>query len=168
MRKFINYSLVTIILVAIGYFAYFKLNASKKGDLAPNFKTQLVDGSSFELKNLEGEYVLLNFWGSWCEPCRKENPTIVRLSGKYGSKLTIVTVALEKNEDSWRKIAEKQGFSWKNQIVEKTQFVMMSPIAKLYGVSSIPSKFLIDPEGRIMEADGFYEIEKILDLKFTE
>lgn len=144
------------------------MNASGKGDDAPNFKSKLIDGSPFELEKLEGGYVLLNFWGSWCSPCRKENPTLVRLNDKYKGKLTVVSIALEKNGDNWKNITEEQGISWKHQIVEETQFVMMSSIAKLYGVSSIPSKFLIDPDGRIMDVAEFSAIETTLDKIFSE
>jgi len=94
-------------------------------------------------------------------PCLKESPELVVLHKKHSEKLTIVSIALEKNGKSWRKAVAKYGYTWKNQIVDQNKFVMLSEIARKYGVSEIPAKFLISPEGKLM---GRYSFEQIDDL----
>ena len=126
---------------------YTKLSAADKGDIAPDFEATLVDGTAFKLSDLKGGYVLLDFWGSWCPPCLKESPDLAALHNKHSDKLTIVSVALEKNQNTWKKAVTKYGYTWKNQIVQKNKFVMLSEIARKYGVTEIPAKFLISPEG---------------------
>ncbi|MBL4624413.1 MAG: hypothetical protein JKY42_04650 [Flavobacteriales bacterium] len=79
---------------------------------------------------------------------------------KYPDKLTIVTVALEKEYDRGKAAAEKDGFVWKHQIVEETHFVIHSGIAQHYGISEIPAKFLISPEGELPPKMTFNEIDK--------
>lgn len=85
---------------------------------------------------------------------------MVELHQNYSNILTIVTVALEKDSLSWKKAVQKDGFIWKNQIVHQNKFIMMSSIARKYGVSEIPSKFLISPEGKLM---GKYSFKQIND-----
>ena len=125
---------IIAIVVILSYF-YYKNSGINDGEQAPDFETILVDGSVFRLSNLRGKYVLLDFWGSWCPPCRKENLELVELHQNYSNILTIVTVALEKDSLSWKKAVQKDGFIWKNQIVHQNKFIMMSSIARKYGVS---------------------------------
>ena len=133
-------------------------------DLAPDFTTQRIDGSEFTLSDLRGDYVLLDFWGSWCPPCRRDNPNLVKLHNAFsdvkfkdGSGFSIVTVALEKNNKSWEKAAKRDGFIWDNQIVEISKIVMLSSLAQKYGVKDIPAKFLIGPKGEILGVNQSYE-----------
>ncbi len=162
MKKIVNYIILVLALGFGLFYGYTKFTAAQEGEQAPDFETTLVDGSSFQLSKLQGKYVLLDFWGSWCPPCRKENPKLVQLHTTYPNQLTIVTVGLEKDATSWKKAAEKDGFVWKNQIVHQNKFVMLSPIARKYGVSEIPSKFLISPEGKLLGKLSFEEIDQIL------
>ncbi|MCK8524077.1 TlpA family protein disulfide reductase [Aquimarina sp. D1M17] len=150
MNKVFNYIIYAVLAMIIVTYVYIKFSGAGSGEDAPDFETTLVDGTPFKLSSLKGEYVLLDFWGSWCPPCRRENPKLAKLHQKYQDKLTIVTVALEKDSVSWKKAAEKDGFIWKNQIVHQNRFVLLSPIARAYGVSEIPAKFLISPEGKLI------------------
>lgn len=125
------------------------------GEIAPDFKSQLNNGREISLQDYRGKYVLLDFWGSWCGPCRKENPILVMFHNRYrdskfkhGDGLTIVSVALEKNKESALAAIEKDGLIWSDHIIE-TQ-LMNSPMAQLYGVRQIPSKFLISSDGKIL------------------
>ncbi|WP_109301308.1 TlpA disulfide reductase family protein [Aquimarina sp. AU474] len=162
MKKVFKYlSIVLIALLGLGY-VYIKYTTAEEGELAPDFETTLIDGSSFKLSDQKNKYVLLDFWGSWCAPCIKENPKIVKLYKKYPNKLTIVTLALEKDSLTWRKAAKRDGFEWKNQIVHQNKFVMLSPIARMYGVSEIPTKFLISPDGKLIGERTFEEIDQLL------
>ncbi len=164
MNKFLKYIALGVILIACVFYLYVKYSAAEDGEVAPDFEATLVNGESFKLSNLQGKYVLLDFWGSWCPPCRKENPKLVALHKKYGDRLTIVTVALEKDERHWKKASEKDGFVWKNQIVQQNRFVMLSSIAQKYGVSEIPAKFLISPDGKLIGKRSFKQVDSLLSV----
>jgi thiol-disulfide isomerase/thioredoxin len=162
MPKFLKITLlVAIALVVIG-FIYLKSKAANDGDLAPEINVDLVDGSNFKLSDLQGDYVLLSFWGSWCGPCRVKSPALVDFHQKYKSKLKIVSVALEKDAKAGFAAAKQDGFTWKYQIVEESQFVMLSSTAQDYGVSSIPTMFLISPEGILLGEKSLSEVQEIL------
>ncbi|WP_271785462.1 TlpA family protein disulfide reductase [Aquimarina algiphila] len=162
MKKTLRFLVFITVIVTISFYGFVKYNGINNGKQAPDFETTLIDGTLFKLSDLKGKYVLLDFWGSWCPPCRKENPKLAALHKKYSDKLTVVTVALEKDNKHWKKASEKDGFVWKNQIVDQNRFVLMSSIARKYGVTEIPAKFLISPEGNIVGKLSFNEIEKIL------
>ncbi|WP_271765399.1 TlpA family protein disulfide reductase [Aquimarina algiphila] len=162
MKKTLRFLVFITVIVTISFYGFVKYNGVNNGKQAPDFETTLIDGTLFKLSDLKGKYVLLDFWDSWCPPCRKENPKLAALYKKYSDKLTVVTVALEKNNKHWKKASEKDGFVWKNQIVNQNRFVLMSSIARKYGVTEIPAKFLISPEGNIVGKLSFNEIEKIL------
>ena len=162
MPKFLRITLlVAVALVVIG-FIYLKLTAAGEGDQAPEIQAELVDGTNFKLSDLQGDYVLLNFWGSWCGPCRVKTPSLIALHQKYESKLKVVSVALEKNAEAGRIVANKDGFTWKYQIVEESSFVMLSSTAQKYGVTEIPTMFLISPEGILLGKKSLAEVEEIL------
>lgn len=169
MNKLINI-ILGIIVVAFVYFFFFRKPSIKQGSLASDFTTQLIDGSSFTLSDLRGKYVLIDFWGSWCGPCHRENPKLVNTYNQFkgaefksAEGFEVVSIALEKTDDSWKKSADRYGFSWKYQIVEKAKFVMLSKLAQQYNVTDIPAKFLINPEGEIIGVNQkFTEIAEIL------
>lgn len=167
-----NY-LVTLILLFSSMALFTKCGAPKQGALAPDFETKLIDGTNFKLSDLRGNYVILDFWGSWCGPCRSESPKLVALYKKYKSKkfsdaenIYVVSVALEKNDNNWKVVAEKLGIDWKHQVVDKTKFVRFSNLASKYNVTDIPAKFLIGPKGellpqRTLGAMENYLVEKV-------
>ena len=163
MNKFFKFVLPAIALAYFGFQFYVKFSGAEEGDLAPNFEAELIDSTPFKLSELQGKYVLLDFWASWCGPCRMANPNLAVLHEKYSDKLTIVTVALEKSGDAWKHAAQQDGFTWKHQIVEINQFVLLSNIAQEYGVSEIPAKFLISPEGKLLPQMTFEEIDKFME-----
>ena len=165
MKKTFNYILLGGILISVIFYTYTKLTAASNGNMAPDFEAELIDGTPFKLSNLQGKYVLLDFWGSWCAPCIKESPDLVALHNKHSKDLTVVTVALEKNLKSWEKVTTKYGYTWKHQIVNQNRFVLLSDIARKYGVSEIPSKFLIAPDGTLLGNYSFKEIDEILNNK---
>jgi len=154
----------------IGYMGIKVMMGAGDGEQAPEITAELVDGSSYSLSDSRGNYVLLDFWGSWCGPCLRESPDLVALSNKYkgvkfddGAELNVVTVALEKKGDTWKRAADRFGFDWKRQIVHHHKIVMASPIANDYGVTDLPAKFLIDPSGNIITAKAsFSEIDSYL------
>lgn len=135
-------------------------------DLAPEIETHLIDGTPFKLSDLRGNYVVLDFWGSWCGPCLAEAPKLVQLHEKFGDRVVFVSIAFEKNDKRWQQTAERFGFNWKHQIVEVSTVLLGSEIARAYGVSDIPAKFIITPEGKVIKDMDFNQIEAFFDATF--
>lgn len=156
-----------ILLYFGGRYLYFKPQYTQ-GEIAPDFSGQLIDGSDFSLNELRGHYVLLDFWGSWCGPCRRENPEISRLFEKYRPKsipgsdgFVVVSVGIEMNEVSWKKAIVSDKLDWRFHIGQFNRFD--SPIPKAYGVREIPTKYLIGPDGQIIKANPtIAEVDEIL------
>ena len=124
------------------------------GSQAPDFKINDIKGKTFKLSPLKGSYVLLDFWASWCVPCRRENPLIVDLYKKYHPMgLEIVGISLDdttKNIDAqadWLKAINQDGLDWK-QVSQLKGFE--SSVCLDYGITSIPSTFLLDENGVII------------------
>ena len=154
MNKILNILLILIILGYAGYYFY-KMPKYANGEKAPQFSAMLMDGSSFELKDLEGKYVLIDFWGSWCGPCRQENPDIVQLYQEFNSAefedadgFEVVSIAVETNERRWKSAIEKDNLDWKYHIAQLERF--KSPIVSQYGVKEIPTKYLLNQKGEII------------------
>jgi len=162
VRKIIVNVLFIAALALVAWFAYIKLSAADAGDPAPEIQTELITGEPFKLSDLKGNYVLLSFWGSWCGPCRAKSPALIDFHQKYGSKVKIVSIALEKDGKAGVAAAKKDGFTWEHQIVLESQFVMLNGIAQDYGVSSIPKMFLISPEGELLGEKTLKEVEKVI------
>ena len=117
------------------------------GQIAPNFSAPNPEGEFVELNKIKGKVTIVDFWASWCKPCRTENPNLVKLYNKYHPKgLEIISVSLdrESQKDFWIKAIEKDQLSWYN--ISNLKF-WQEPIAKLYGVNSIPATFIIDKNG---------------------
>lgn len=149
-----------ILFLVIAFFAYdflFKKPSFNNGAKAPDFTAGLITGEEFSLSDLRGDYVLLDFWGSWCGPCIKEIPELIRLYDDYHDKeykdagnFHIVSVALEKSDKQTKRIIESRGLDWDHHIIEVSRVVLMSSIGQLYDVKEVPTKFLINPNGEIM------------------
>lgn len=165
MPRFLKITLLVAVALVVMGFIYLKLTAAGEGDQAPEIQAELVDGTNFKLSDLQGDYVLLNFWGSWCGPCRVKTPSLIALHQKYESKMKVVSVALEKNAEAGKIVAKQDGFTWKYQIVEESSFVMLSSTAQKYGVTEIPTMFLISPEGILLGKKSLAEVEEIMRSK---
>ena len=121
------------------------------GTIAPDFTLNSIDGKSISIKDLRGKFVLLDFWASWCPPCRAENPNVVAAYNQYKDKnFTILSVSLDTDKDKWQEAVTHDKLTW--QHVSDFQ-KWDSPVAALYGVQSIPANFLIDPSGKIIAVD---------------
>lgn len=125
------------------------------GQQAPELKFKGPDGKELALSDLRGQYVLIDFWASWCGPCRRENPNVVSAYRKYnkakfkdGKGFEIYGVSLDNNHDRWVNAIKQDGLAWKYNVSDLKGW--NSAGAALYGVRSIPSNFLIDPNGIIV------------------
>jgi peroxiredoxin len=143
--------------------AQLKLSAGK---MAPDFTAQTPDGKIFHLSDLRGKYVLLDFWASWCGPCRLENPIIVDNYRRYKDKnFTVVSFSLDGNVKAWKDAIEADHLDWYHVSDLKDWH---SDIVKVYMVPHVPQNFLLDPEGKIiaveLRGDALgQELEKILN-----
>ncbi len=119
------------------------------GKEAPDFEETKPDGSKMKLSDLRGNVVLLDFWASWCGPCRRENPHVVKLYEKYKDQgFTVMSVSLDKDKQRWLDAIEKDHLAWPNHVSDLKFW--SSKAAKLYGVSGIPFTVLIDKDGKII------------------
>lgn len=118
------------------------------GDIAPDFTLDAPDGTPVSLSSLRGKYVLLDFWASWCGPCRRENPNVVRLYNQYKDKnFEIYGVSLDRDRDAWIKAIQDDGLTWVHGSDLK---YWNSDVAVKYGVNGIPATYLLDTEGRVI------------------
>jgi len=117
------------------------------GDEAPDFSMENIFGEEIRLSSLQGKVVLLDFWASWCKPCRKENPNIVKAYRKYHDKdFTVVSVSLDDDREKWLRAIKKDKLVWDNLADFTT---LKNRAAIMYGVEFIPTSFLIDRQGKI-------------------
>ncbi|MBB2148303.1 redoxin domain-containing protein [Pedobacter sp. LMG 31462] len=119
------------------------------GKTAPDFSQLDTAGAEISLSQFRGKYVLIDFWASWCGPCRKENPNLVDAIKKNSHKnLEVISVSLDDKREPWIAAIKKDGLgSWKHISDLKG---WKNQIAKRYKVRSIPCNFLIDPDGKII------------------
>lgn len=105
-------------------------------------------GNMVQLSSFHGKFVLLDFWASWCKPCRAENPLLVKLNGEYRNKgLAIISVSLDGERASWTKAIVKDGMDWTHTSDLK---IFDNEVAQLYGIASIPQNVFIGPDGKII------------------
>lgn len=127
----------------------FKNDPLADGKLAPDFEELKTDSTKMKLSDLRGNVVLLDFWASWCGPCRRENPNVVNLYNKYKDKgFTVMSVSLDKDYQKWIDAIAKDGLAWPHHVSDLKQW--QSRVGALYGVHSIPFTVLIDKEGKII------------------
>lgn len=119
------------------------------GRPAPDFTLKSPTGETFPLSSLKGQVVLLDFWASWCKPCRVENPNLVRTYEQYKDKgFTIYSVSLDKELDAWVNAIKQDNLTW--QYHGSNLLFWNCPVVRQYNVNSIPAAFLIDREGNII------------------
>lgn len=166
MDRFINYpyydnarALIPLLSKEVQQSAYGKqiyaaLSLDEKtaiGKTAPTFSMADAAGKMVSLADFKGKYVLIDFWASWCGPCRKENPNVVAAYKKYHDKgFEILGVSLDSNKEPWLKAIATDGLTW-NHVSDLKGW--KNSAAALYGVKSVPASFLISPDGKIVAKD---------------
>lgn len=122
------------------------------GAIAPDLEFPDPDGKMRKLSDLRGKVVLLDFWASWCGPCRRENPNVTKIYAQYHDKgFEVFSVSLDSDAASWKRAIEADKLVWPNHVSDLKKW--QSQAAAIYGVRSIPSTFLLDKEGRIIQRD---------------
>jgi thiol-disulfide isomerase/thioredoxin len=144
-----NILFLAIALVAAGAFYLYRMPRFSSGQPLPDFVVKTASGTTIHLSELRGKTVLIHFWGSWCGPCRRENPHLVDLYAKYKDKgFEIMSIAIERNPAGWQKAIEADGMNWPIQAMESGNFD--GPVASMFNVKEIPSLYLVNKEGVLM------------------
>lgn len=118
------------------------------GKVAPDFTLPTLAGDTVTMSKIPGKLKLIDFWASWCGPCRAENPNVVALYNEYHDKgLTIIGVSLDKSKMAWKKAVADDGITW---IQVSDLLGWKSPVIELYGVEGVPCIFLLDENNKII------------------
>lgn len=139
-----------------------KKSGLSRGSEVPDIELPTPSGEMLKLSSLRGKYVLIDFWASWCGPCRRENPNVVRLYNKYHNQgFDIFGVSLDNNASKWQAAIAKDKLTW-NHVSDLKGW--SSSAARLYNVSSIPFTVLIDPDGKVIGTNlRGQQLEQVLE-----
>lgn len=143
--------IAAVIILALGAFLFYRYRQPRfvAGEQTPEFTVTLANGAMLKSADLRGKYVLIQFWGSWCGPCRAENPYLAALYRKYRNQgFEILSIGIEQSRLAWNRAIENDGMLWNYHTAEFGQF--NGSMAKLFNIHSIPATFLVNPAGVIM------------------
>ena len=130
------------------YNEFQEFNSGNK--MAPNIELKNPEGKVISLSSLKGKVVLIDFWASWCAPCRKEMPNVVKLYNQYKEKgFTVYSVSLDEDPKAWEEAIKADGMTWPNHVSDLSGW--KSPMPQLYGFQGIPYTVLVDKDGKILE-----------------
>ena len=177
MKITFNTILNILLLALAGLFIaryFYRQPSFVNGESAPDFTAGTIGGGQLRLSSLRGHYVLIDFWGSWCGPCRQSHPSLVNLYTQYHDQtfkdadgFEIVSIGLDRSQTNWQNAIRQDGLTWPFQIIEPAGFD--SQTAKSYTVKQLPTKFLINPKGILMAVDpSISEVDKLLKSRLKE
>jgi len=137
-----------------------KIKTTAIGSVAPGFTLNDPDGKPVKLSDFRGKYLLIDFWASWCHPCREEHPNLINAYDKYQNKgFEILGISLDNNKEAWVKAISEDKLVWKN-VADLTN---QSGVINLYDIKLIPQNLLLDPSGKIVAKNlRGEELEKVL------
>lgn len=145
-----------LLAILVKYF-YFK-PMLVYGQDAPRFEVIDLTGQPIKLEDFKDHYLLIDFWGSWCGPCRAENPILAMMYAKYKDKafkqatgIKFMSVAFEQDSLRAIKAIKEDGLAWPYHVIQTD--MLKSPMAILFDIKRIPTKFLISPQGKILLSD---------------
>lgn len=156
--RVLNLLIAGVVVLIIGRYFYMKPRFVN-GEAVPTLSATLRNGEAFELSDLRGHYVLLDFWGSWCGPCRAENPGLVALHRAFENAefdeakgLAIVSIGIEEDRGRWERAIKRDSLYWPYHIFDQATSLRFfdSPIANDFGVKQLPTKYLLNPSGHII------------------
>jgi peroxiredoxin len=166
VNKILKISIILIPWMAAN-FSFASINL-QVGDKAPEFTVTDPSGKAISLSALKGKVVLIDFWASWCMPCREANPELVEVYKKFQSQgFEIFSISLDSKKEPWVNAIKNDNLHWPHHGSDLKGWE--NKIAHLYGVDAIPSTFLVDEKGTIIGKDiDEYDLEKKLTWLFFE
>ena len=153
-------NIVLVLVLALIGFSFSNLSTIKTGtsigDQAPELSLKGVNDETINLSDLKGKIVLIDFWASWCGPCRRENPNVIRAYKKYqkakfhtAEGFEILSVSLDKNKAAWEAAIKKDGLFWDYHVSDLKKW--NTPYKSIYKFSGIPHTVLVDRDGSIVD-----------------
>lgn len=116
--------------------------------MAPPFKVETIDGKNISLDDLQGKVVLIDFWATWCGPCREALPHVREIAKKFeGQPLVVLSVSVDDDEGKWKDFVAKNEMTWP----QYCDHGFKGPVAKSFGVNAIPHTFTIDADGVLQD-----------------
>ena len=161
-KSYFIYAIIGLVaLIVLGKY-FFGQKKYVTGEVAPNFELVLESKERVNLLTLKGKYFLLDFWGSWCVPCRADNLKLVKIYNQFhgrkfeeGSDFEIISIAIEEDASKWKKAIAEDQMNWKYHYSDLNN--LDSKIAKTYRVQQVPTKYLINEKGIIVGVDQTVE-----------
>lgn len=166
--------LIILLIVALAAQPLAHAQAPVIGQKATELNYNDPDGNPISLSSLKGYIVLVDFWASWCGPCRRNNPNVVALYNKYQNVkwqkpvkgFTVYSVSLDQSPDSWKQAIKQDGLIWKNHVSDLKGW--SSEGAAKYGIRYIPQTVLVDETGFVIAINPSHDlIEQLLDKKLS-